>query len=70
MVFFEDCPESDGVSLLVYYLDHDLYFSISYSILINGAPTKPFKARKGLRRGDPMSHYLFAIFMEYSSSVD
>lgn len=29
--------------------------SVSYSIMINGRPTKPFAAKKDLRQGDPIS---------------
>lgn len=39
--------------------------TVSYSILINGLPSEPFQAKKGLRQGDPLSPFLFAIGMEY-----
>lgn len=41
--------------------------SVSYVIMINGSPTKSFRARKGLRQGDPLSSFLFALTMEYFS---
>ncbi|XP_016451511.2 uncharacterized protein LOC107776176 [Nicotiana tabacum] len=43
--------------------------TVSYSIIINGKPMKPFAARKGLRQGDLMSPFLFVPAMEYFSRM-
>ncbi|XP_056688387.1 uncharacterized protein [Spinacia oleracea] len=41
--------------------------TVSYYIFLNGYPTEPIPAKKGLRQGDPMSPFLFTIGMEYLS---
>nr|XP_009767062.1 PREDICTED: uncharacterized protein LOC104218307 [Nicotiana sylvestris] len=41
--------------------------AVNYSIVINGEHSRPFNAPKGLRQGDPISFFLFAVIMEYLS---
>jgi hypothetical protein len=36
----------------------------SYSLLINGAPTKPLWPSRGIIQGDPLSPFIFIMMME------
>jgi hypothetical protein len=43
--------------------------TISYSVLLNGAPAGFIKLTRGLRQGDPLSSYLFLICVKGQTSL-
>lgn len=43
--------------------------TVTYSILVNGEPTRSFRPACGLRHGDPLSPFLFILVMEAFSRM-
>lgn len=38
--------------------------SASFVVLVNGSPSRLFKASRGIRQGDPLSPFLFTMVVE------
>lgn len=42
---------------------------MDYCPILNGNKLSPFKPKRGIRQGDPLSPYLFIMAMEYLSAL-
>lgn len=48
---------------------HECISITSFSVLVNGSPSKLFKASRGIQQGDALSPFLFTIVVEAISSL-
>lgn len=65
MEILEDTLLEVGLSLLLTTVILNCVSSSSLQILWNEVVTNPFRLARDIRQGDPLSPYLFVLYMEH-----
>ena len=64
MGIYRSCFAEDGFRGYLEVLDSCVLINSRYVIIINGSPTKRFHMERGLRQGDFLFSFLFALVAE------